>query len=173
MARIRMSSHALDQYRDRVSMVGSHRTDYREKASEWCDKAIKNASKVYTQKSGKILHTYGIHAVITDAEKSVVVTIKPAPESSERVPEVEEALKDTVKRQALKMVRPLIAEKHEIAIKLHEYELKRIRVHHPETKRKLTEKVEEMSRRLDAIYDDITAHSALAYRYGVNIEEEI
>ena len=104
---------------------------------------------------------------------SRVITIRPTQRVDEVAPDVEDSIKDVVKRTILRMIRPLCERQHKILIEIHTQELAKIRVHHPATKKIISWRIESLHEQLDEITKDIQAHSSVGHKYGINIESDM
>lgn len=171
MTKLIVTDHALQRYEQRVSSKDNFRKDFREIATKWCENALKHSKYIGVQYDGKLKYRFSDYILILSHDKKAVVTIKPANYTEEMAPQAEETLKSTIKRTVMSMVRPLYERQHTLIIEIHKQEIAKLRVHNPNTKTIITQRIVELNEQLDDLKREINAHSSLAYRHGVNIEE--
>ena len=173
MGKIGVTNHALERFEERVTKKWSHLPNARSKASEWLTTALDSAKFIRAQDDGNLQWRYENNVIVTDEEMTRVITIRPTQRVDEVAPDVEDSIKDVVKRTILRMIRPLCERQHKILIEIHTQELAKIRVHHPATKKIISGRIESLHEQLDEITKDIQAHSSVGHKYGINIESDM
>ena len=173
MGKIGVTNHALERFEERVTKKWCHLPNARSKASEWFTTALDSAKFIRAQDDGNLQWRYENNVIVTDEEMSRVITIRPTQRVDEVAPDVEDSIKDVVKRTILRMLRPLCERQHKILIEIHTQELAKIRVHHPATKKIISGRIESLHEQLDEITKDIQAHSSVGHKYGINIESDM
>lgn len=174
MSKVIVTDHAVERFRDRVSSRDSHKpAEFKERVEDWCGKALKHSKQVGLAPDGRRLFRYTDYILVMDATRNIVVTIKPRNYAAGLAKDAEDSIKAAVKRQVMKLVRPYLTRQHELIISIHDNELKRLRVHNPNTKQSIGERIDELNSQLDGVRTEINRFSALAYQYGINVEEEI
>lgn len=173
MSKVAVTEHAVERFKQRVSSKGSHRQDFRKKVEEWCEHAMKHAKYIGTEGPNQCrLYRFSDFVLVLDAKDDKVVTIQPSAQSVGIPPEVELGLKETIKKQIVRMVRPQLIRQQEIIISINDYKLRRFRVHNPGTKESLKQRMIDAETQLDNVRKEINAYLQLAYQHGVKIDEE-
>lgn len=171
---IKVTDHALARYEQRVSSKDNFKPNFREIVRGWFAASLNEAKHVRWNRDGTRVWAYENWHIVTNQEKNVVITVAPKTHAPGTVPEdVEKTIMKTIKRTFMRLVRPLQERKHSIIVEIHSNELKRLRVHNPQTKKIISGRIDALNSELDEVMKDISAHSALAYRYKVNIETEV
>lgn len=169
---VRVTDHAIRRYNERVTARHKHRSDIRKIVEEWCEKALSHSKYLGVQSKGQLMYGYSNWNLILTHDKEAVITITQRQDFYETVSEsVEKDIKESLDKTIRRMVKPLIQRRHELVIEIHSEELKRMKVHHPDTKKIIGERIENLNRELDSLILEISAHSSLAYKYGLDTED--
>src|SRR5699024_12867265 len=171
IVKLNVTDHALQRYEQLVSSKDNFINNFREIATKWCEIAIQHSKYIGPSFNGKLMYRFSDYILLLSADKKNVVTIKPADYTEGLSPESEETLKSTIKRTVMRLVRPLYEKQHTLNLEIHKQEIARLRVHSPNTKKIIGERIADLNSQLTELKREINAHSALGYRYGVNIEE--
>ena len=166
---LEVTQHALERFEERVTTKYSNKTTFYQKVKEWCENSVKNGKFLGVDHNGFEIHRSSNFVLIIKGGN--VITIKPAENETKAYYEVENTVKQTVKTSIKRMLRPLIEKQHELLIEINTNELKRVRVHHPDTKKSITIKIEGLQEELDAVRRDITFHRSVAHKYDIKIGE--
>lgn len=105
-------------------------------------------------------------------KESTVITIKPYYSAADHAPDVEETLKQTIRKTIKRLLRPHLTRQQEILIEIHTQELKKLRVHNPETQSIIGGRIADLYEQLEFVKRQINSVSTIAYQHGVQIEEE-
>lgn len=168
---LEVTQHALERFEERVTTKYSNKTTFYQKVKEWCENSVKNGKFLGVDHNGFEIHRSSNFVLIIKGGN--VITIKPAENETKAYYEAENTVKQTVKTSIKRMLRPLIEKQHELLIEINTNELKRVRVHHPDTKKSITIKIEGLQEELDAVRRDITLHRSVAHKYDIKLEEWI
>lgn len=166
---LEVTQHALERFEERVTSKYSNKPTFYKKVKEWCENSVKNGRLLGIDHNGYELHRSS--DVVLVIKGGNVITIKPAEHETEAYYTVENTVKQTVRTSIQRMLRPLIEKQHQLLIEINTNELKRVRVHHPDTKKSITVKIEGLQDELDAVRRDITFHRSVAHKYDIKIGE--
>ena len=168
---LEVTQHALERFEERVTTKYSNKTTFYKKVKEWCENSVKNGKFLGVDHNGFEMHRSSNFVLIIKGNN--VITIKPAESETKAYYEVENTVKQTVKTSIKRMLRPLIEKQHTLLIEINTNELKRVRVHHPDTKKSISIKIEGLQEELDAVRRDISLHRSVAHKYDIKLEEWI
>ena len=168
---LEVTQHALERFEERVTTKYSNKPTFYQQVKEWCENSVENGKFLGVDHNGFEIHRSSNFVLIIKGGN--VITIKPAENETKAYYEVENTVKQTVKTSIKRMLRPLIEKQHELLIEINTNELKRVRVHHPDTKKSITIKIEGLQEELDAVRRDITLHRSVAHKYDIKLEEWI
>lgn len=171
MSKLIVTDHALERFEQRVSSKDNFRPNFREIVVDWCEKAIAHSRYIGADTHGAHLYRYSDYILVLDDKKRRVITIKPKDYSVGQAKEVEDTLKQTIKKTIMRMLRPMFERQQTLLIEIHTLELRKIRVHNPQTKQSIGERIDGLYAQLDAVKREINVHSSLAYKHGVKIDE--
>lgn len=168
---LEVTQHALERFEERVTTKYSNSPSFYKKVKEWCENSVENGKFLGVDHNGFEIHRSSNFVLIIKGGN--VITIKPAENETKAYYEVENTVKQTVKTSIKRMLRPLIEKQHELLIEINTNELKRVRVHHPDTKKSISIKIEGLQEELDDVRRDITLHRSVAHKYDIKLEEWI
>ena len=168
---LEVTQHALERFEERVTTKYSNKPTFYKKVKEWCENSVKNGKFLGVDHNGFEMHRSSNFVLIIKGNN--VITIKPAESETKAYYEVENTVKQTVKTSIKRMLRPLIEKQHTLLIEINTNELKRVRVHHPDTKKSISIKIEGLQEELDAVRRDISLHRSVAHKYDIKLEEWI
>lgn len=168
---LEVTQHALERFEERVTTKYSNKPTFYNKVKEWCENSVKNGKFLGVDHNGFEMHRSSNFVLIIKGNN--VITIKPAESETKAYYEVENTVKQTVKTSIKRMLRPLIEKQHTLLIEINTNELKRVRVHHPDTKKSISIKIEGLQEELDAVRRDISLHRSVAHKYDIKLEEWI
>lgn len=166
---LEVTQHALERFEERVTSKYSNKPTFYKKVKEWCENSVKNGRLLGVDHNGYELHRSSNFVLVIKGGN--VITIKPAEHETEAYYAVENTVKQAVKSSIQRMLRPLVEKQHQLLIEINTNELKRVRVHHPDTKKSITVKIEVLQDELYAVRRDITFHRSVAHKYDIKIGE--
>lgn len=169
---IKVTDHALARYEQRVSSKDNFRKNFREIVAKWCENAISEGVYIGKGMHGNRIYEFHDWQIITNHAKNVIVTITPRMGMDKAPKEVEDEIKKTVMSTVRRLVRPLLEKRHTIVVEIHTNELKKLRVHNPQTKKIISGRIEHLNGELEAVIKEINMHETVAFNHGVKIETD-
>lgn len=168
-----ITKHALQRFSERVTSKYDHKPNFDEHVQKWVTQSMKASKYLGEGDRGVRMYRVATHIIILDPNEKKVVTIKPDEGETELYKTIDDTISQTIKKTVQRMLRPLSEKQYELLINIHTLELKRLRVHNPETKSIISVKIDEAHEELDKVKQEINFHSNVAYKYGVKIEETL
>lgn len=165
-----VTDHAAKRFRERVSSKGAHSTAFKKRVSEWVETAMAHSKKLGNYPDGTELYRFTDYVLVFNG--STLITIKPHESAASYVPGVEETIKSTIKKQVMRMLRPYLTRQQELLIEIHTQELKKLRVHNPETQQIIDGRISDLYEQLEMVKRQINTFSSIAYKHGVKMEVE-
>lgn len=164
-----VTQHAIQRYADRVSVKGLNREDFPKRVEDWCNTAIKDGKSLGDQPNGTTWYRFTEHIVVVNESQKRVVTIVPAEDYVDTNDSIFGEIESVVLRTLRRVVRPSLERKHELMSELHKLELNRLRVHNPNTKMIIGEKITKVEAELDEISKRIVSCTSIAHQYKVKL----
>lgn len=159
-----LSLHAIERYHERVGK-GKTKAD----AIKWVTRAIRDGYVFEEYKDGRVAYKYRQYKIVV--QNKLVITI--SYHKNEDFKDLKDDVTKTIRNKLKRELRPLLRNKKDTSIAIHEAHIRCINAKSPKVKKAIQETIQGLETDLKTIKGQINSVVQLGHKYNVQKDELI